>query len=161
MIEYVTAMPAASGLSLGCRIGAVAVTLAATLALGACGGGSVEPVTETRAGLACVDDSRQCIDQRGAALKSMLADRERRWVREPATPEAYASGVRLFAFKGRKQDLTCDELAQGKREADAGPGVLRGAGASRLSPAQVSRGAMLSGEVSKELGQEMKRRCRA
>ena len=83
-----------------------------------------------------------------------------KWVKEPASPQAYASGVRLFAFKTRKKDLTCDELSAGKREADAGPGVLRGAGSSGLSPAQVSRGVMLAGEVARELSNEMRRRCK-
>lgn len=112
-------------------------------------------------GLACVDDSRQCVEQRMAALKGMMGDKDRRWIREPATPQAYASGVRLFAFKGRKKELTCEELAIGKREAEAGPGVLRSKGATGLTPAQVSRGTMLSGEVSKELAVEMRRRCKA
>lgn len=114
-----------------------------------------------RAGLACVDDSRQCIDQRQTALKSLMSDPGRQWIREPATAEAYASGVRLFAYKGRKRELTCDELALGRREADAAPGVLRGPGAGSLTTAQVSRGTMLAAEVSRELGVEMKRRCRA
>ncbi len=127
--------------------------------LGACSSNE-PPAFSTTTGLGCVDDSRQCIDQRQAALRSMMADRERRWVREPASPSAYASGVRLFAFKTRKKDLSCDELAIGRREADAGPGVLRGPGGTSLTPAQVSRGAMLSTEVGKELSVEIQRRCR-
>lgn len=114
-----------------------------------------------QANLGCVDDSKQCVEQRMGALRVMMADRSRAWVRQPATPAAYASGVRLFAFKGRKKELSCEELAIGKREADAGPGILRGPGGQGLTPGQISRGAMLSGEVSKELGVEMRRRCRA
>lgn len=134
--------------------------VAITLGLAGCSSGEIEaPPPST--GLACVDDSRQCIDQRSSALRVMMADRNRSWVRQPATPSAYASGVRLFAFKGRKKELTCEELAIGKREADAGPAILRGSGGQGLTPGQISRGAMLSGEVSKELGVEMKRRCRA
>ena len=95
------------------------------------------------------------------ALKSMMADKSHRWVKEPATAVAYASGVRLFAYKSRKRDLTCNELAHGKREADAAPLALSGPSAAGLSPAQKSRGSLLAGEVSKELGAEMKRRCKA
>jgi hypothetical protein len=91
----------------------------------------------------------------------MMADKERRWVREPASAESYASGVRHFAYKSRKRDLSCDELAHGRREADAAPVSLRGPAAAGLSPAQISRGSMLAAEVSKELATEMKRRCRA
>src|SRR5690606_28068722 len=66
----------------------------------------------------CVDDSPACVERRGAALKEMLADPKRGWVREPANAHSYAAGVRLFAFRSRKRDLTCEELAHGKREAD-------------------------------------------
>lgn len=143
------------------RLAAIAVlgTLAAGLA--ACSGSQPEGIPEPRAGLACIDDSKHCIEQRQSTLHSMVGDRDRKWVREPASPQAYASGVRLFAFKTKKKDLSCDELAVGKREADAGPGVLRGSGGSGMSPAQVSRGVMLAGEVGKELSNEMKRRCKA
>ncbi len=117
--------------------------------------------TSAQAGLGCVDDSKHCIEQRRNALHSYMNDKERRWVREAPTPAAYASGVRLFAFKSRKSELSCDELATGRREADNATAVLRGPGSSGLSPAQVSRGLMLGAEVSRELGAEMKRRCRA
>ena len=90
-----------------------------------------------------------------------MSDRQRTWVRQPAPAAAYASGVRLFAFKQRKRELTCDELAIGRREADAGPSVLRGPQGQGLTPAQISRGVMLATEVSRELGNEMRRRCRA
>lgn len=115
----------------------------------------------SQVGMGCVDDSSHCIEQRRVALNAIMADNSRAWVREPATPEAYASGVRLFAFKTRKKDLSCDELAVGRREAENAPAVLRGSDASRLTPAQVSRGLMLGAEVSRELAAEMKRRCRA
>ena len=80
-----------------------------------------------RAGLSCVDDSPECVDQRQATLKSMLADEDRKWVKEPATPQAHASGVRLFAFRSRKKELSCEELAhrppRGRRRAQ---GAARG-----------------------------------
>ena len=142
-------------------ISRLALGLAAGAVLAGCSSGQSEIAPEPRAGLACVDDSRQCIDQRQAVLRGFMADRDRRWVREPATPQAYASGVRLFAFKGRKKDLTCDELALGRREADAAPSVLKSPAAASLTPAQVSRSTMLAGEVSRELSVEQKRRCRA
>lgn len=139
------------------RVVAVAAVAAGLVA---CSGAQPEGNSEPRAGLACIDDSKHCIDQRQSTLHSMVGDRDRKWVRESASPHAYASGVRLFAFKTKKKDLSCDELAVGKREADAGPSVLRGSGGAGMSPAQVSRGVMLAGEVSKELANEMKRRCK-
>jgi hypothetical protein len=128
--------------------------------VGACSGMDFTPDKEKRAGFACVDDSNHCIEQRSAALKSIMADRERKWIREPATPEAYASGVRLFAFKVRKKELNCNELAVGRREAEAAPTVLRGAASAGLTPAQVSRGIMFGTEVSRELTAELNRRCK-
>lgn len=118
------------------------------------------PEIDTRAGLACVDDSPECINRRQTTLKSMVDDKNRAWVKEPPTPEAYASGVRLFALKTKKKELTCDELAHGKREADAARASLANAG-SRLTHAQITRGNMLATEVGRELGREMKARCKA
>lgn len=141
-------------------VAANAGTVVMSLLLAGCASTSIEPTVEHRGGLGCVDDSKHCVDERMAALRIMMSDRERRWVRQPSSPQAYASGVRLFAFKGRKKELTCEELMIGKREADAGPAVLRGAGANHLTPAQISRGTMLAGEVGRELANEMKRRCR-
>ena len=81
---------------------------------------------DPRAGLSCVDDSPECVDRRQATLKSMLDDQDRKWVKEQADPQAHASGVRLFAFRSRKKELTCEELALGRREADSVPKALRG-----------------------------------
>jgi hypothetical protein len=132
--------------------------LAAWLALAGCGG-TPEPNLGVSGDTKCVDDSVHCITQRQSHLKALLADKDRRWVHQPASADAYAGGVRLFAFKSRKKELSCAELAVGRREADAGPGVLRGPAGRHLTPAQVSRGAMLATEVSRELAGEMKRRC--
>jgi hypothetical protein len=110
-------------------------------------------------GLSCVDDSAHCIAQREKVFDSLVGDKSRTWVKQPATPDAYASGVRLFAFSKKRHELSCDELAAGKREADAGPGVLRGS-AGHFTSAQVSRGVMLATEVSRDLGREMDKRCR-
>jgi hypothetical protein len=127
------------------------------LGLSACGVGLED---NTRAGLSCLDDSPRCIDQRQATLKAMLSDKERRWVKELATPQAHASGVRLFAFRTAKADLTCEELLVGRREAEAAPKALKGG--PGLSPAQVSRASLFAAEVRRELVSEMgRRRCRA
>lgn len=112
-------------------------------------------------GMACVDDSPTCVSERSIALNHLINDKQRAWVQQPASPESYASGVRLFAFKQKKKELPCDELAIGRREADAGPVTLRGPQGKGLSPAQISRGVIFAGEVSRELDNEMKRRCRA
>ena len=92
----------------------------------------------------------------------MLDDQDRKWVKEQADPQAHASGVRLFAFRSRKKELTCEELALGRREADSVPKALRGPEGKSLSPPQISRANMFAAEVSKELAAEMRsRRCKA
>lgn len=127
------------------------------IALSACSGGM--GLGDERAGLSCIDDSAECVEQRQSTLKSMLADKERAWVKEPASPHAHASGVRLFAFRSTKTELTCEELAHGRREAEGAPKALKGS--QGLSPAQISRASLFAAEVNKELTVEMKkRRCR-
>ncbi len=118
---------------------------------------SPEPIA--KAGFSCVDDSLECINRRQALLRQLVADNSRAWMKEPPTPEAYASGVRLFAMKTKKHDLSCSELEHGRREADGAHASLRSVG-NRLTPAQISRGAMFATEVSRELTNEHGRRCK-
>lgn len=136
----------------------LALAVFAALCLGACSGDGGEP-GGPQIGLSCVDDSAHCVSQRGKVFDTYMADKSRSFVRQPATADSYASGVRLFALSKRRKELTCDELAHAKREADAGPSVLR-ANASRLTPAQVARGVILANEVSRDLGREQAKRCR-
>jgi hypothetical protein len=141
------------------RRAAIAAVSGLCLAAAACSGlGPDDP----KAGLSCVDDSKECVDRRQTTLKAYLADGDRKWIKEPATPHAHASGVRLFAFRSRKKDLSCEELAVGRREADGAGKSLRGPDGKGLSPAQISRATMFAAEVSKELTVEMRaRRCKA
>jgi hypothetical protein len=141
----------------GTRRRAIAALGGLALVVSACSG-----VENERAGLSCIDDSPDCVGQRQATLKSMLADQDRKWVKESTTPQAHASGVRLFAFRSRKKDLSCEELAIGRREADSVPKALKGPEGKSMSPAQVSRASMFAAEVSRELTVEMRaRRCKA
>jgi hypothetical protein len=138
-------------------LAAWAVMLACAGLVAGCGGNGVT-VTTPGAGLKCVDDSPACIAERQATMKAMLSDPNRTWISQRPDAAAYASGVRLFAFKSKKKDLSCAELQAGKREADAGPAVLRTPG-NGLTHSQVSRGVILAHEVSRELGRELGRRC--
>jgi hypothetical protein len=138
------------------REAALAAVLGCSIWLSACG----INLDDSRAGLSCIDDSAHCVGQREATLKAMLADKDRTWVKEPPTGHAHASGVRLFAFRATKAALSCEELAHGRREAEAAPKALKGH--PGLSPAQVSRATLFAAEVQRELAAEMKRRrCRA
>jgi hypothetical protein len=117
------------------------------------------PVELSKGGYGCVDDSAECVGRRQTLLRQLVADNSRSWMKEPPTPEAYASGVRLFAMKTKKRDMNCQELDVGRREADGAQTSLRSA-SGRLTPAQISRGAMFATEVSRELTNEIGRRCK-
>lgn len=143
-----------------CGICSTALSIALGTMCMVAAGGCSSPNVEftTTSSLNCVDDSAQCVSSRQSALRSMVNDKSKSWVKQPADASAHASGVRLFALRQRRRDLTCDELAHGKREADAAPSVLR-ANAGRLTHAQVARGVILAGEVSRDLGREQAKRC--
>lgn len=136
-----------------------AMSSLAALALTGCAL-STTTVSSPLAGLSCVDDSLDCIGKRQATLRYLTDDSSRTWVRQKPNALAYASGVRLFAYRKKKSDLSCDELKIGRMEADAAPAILRGSEGASLSPAQVSRGTMLAAEVSRDLRREAKRRCK-
>ena len=89
------------------------LTLSPSVAPVGCSGPNV--TTGASSGLSCVDDSRDCVAKRQRTLRYLVDDNDRAWVKAHAPPEAYASGVRLFALKSKKKELTCDELAHGKQ----------------------------------------------
>lgn len=136
---------------------ACAALVAGSAALTACA--SDPPTPPPSVGLKCVDDSAHCISQREKVFDSYMADKSRAWIKQPAAPEAHASGVRLFALSKRRRELSCEELQHGKREADSAPSALRGPGGKGLTPAQISRGVMLAGDVGRELAKEISKRC--
>lgn len=122
--------------------------------------GAPDPAFAQQRGLKCVDDSNVCISQRKMVFDSYMADKSRAWIKQPAGPHEYASGVRLMAYSKTRKDLSCEQLAHAKDEADRGPASLSGGSYVGLTTAQVARGAMLAREVSRELANEMARRCR-
>lgn len=138
------------------RIVANLALTVASVAMTAC---AISTQSELQRGFGCVDDSPECIGHRQTTLRYLIADKTNSWVKDSPTPEAYASGVRLFAYKAKKRELTCEELSRGKLEADTAKYSLAGL-ANRLTPAQISRSNMLAAEVGRELEAEMKRRCR-
>ena len=142
------------------QLAAVARALACAVSVGGVAGCATNApqVEVSHAGYGCVDDSVECIGRRQALMRQLTGDSSRAWLKEQPTPEAYASGVRLFALKTKKRELTCDELDRGRREADGATVSLRSA-SGRLTPAQISRGSMFATEVSRELHNEMGRRC--
>lgn len=136
----------------------VLLLLIAPVEIAGCNGGDLAGGTSS--GLTCVDDSPECVSRRQRTLRYLVEDEDRTWVKAHAPAEAYASGVRLFALKSKKKELSCDELAHARNEADRAPSVLRGPQGAKLTPAQISRGVMLASEVSRELAAEQRRRCK-
>jgi len=144
----------------GIRHAKIWIPLVAAVWLAGCAFSTTEGNVGGTSSYGCLDDSKACVDQRQASLKLLLADRGSAWMRHPATAEDYASGVRMFAYKSRKKELACPDLARGRSEADAaGPALM--VASSRLSPAQISRAKMFASEVSRELTAEARRRCKA
>lgn len=137
----------------------IAILAAASSVLAATGCGGNDVAMGQARGLKCIDDTNVCISQRKDVFDSYMADRSRAWVRQPAGPHEYASGVRLMAFSKKRKELSCDELAHAKAEADRGPSALSGGAYAGLTPGQIARAAMLSREVSRELAGEIARRC--
>ena len=117
------------------------------------------PQLDSSAGLRCVDDTPRCVKLRIATLNGFKADSERRWVARPAGPKAYATGVRMFAYRDAMKKLSCSELQHGRREAAGARSSLRSPGAG-LSPAQISRALMLANDVGRDLKRESRRRCK-
>ena len=93
--------------------------------------GNEATLGDQAAGLKCVDDSNVCISQRKQVFDSYMADPSRSWVRQPAGPHEYASGVRLMALSKKRKELSCEELAHAKAEADRAPSALSGGGLFR------------------------------
>lgn len=139
---------------------ATALLALATAAVAGCAVATVTEGPPPSRGLDCVDDSPRCVHERRLALDALMADRQRTWIRQPASAAGYASGVRLFAYKQRRRELTCDELRLGEREAADAAQVLRGPAGRGLSTGQIARGAMLGDEVARDLKRESARRCR-
>lgn len=140
------------------RAARLLVPSAAAVVLAACG--NEGPPEIGGKGLHCVDDSAQCIAQRSTALADLTNDKSRAWIRQPPQASAYASGVRLFAYKQKKRELNCEELNVARKEADAGPAVLRGPDGRHLTTTQIARGVMLAQEVGRELTTEARKRCK-
>ncbi len=146
-------------LAKGMRVG---VLLAAVVGVAGgitgCASTGLDNATGLSAGLNCVDDSAQCLARRRTALSEIMQDKHGKWIEQPPNARADASGVRLFAYKQRKRELNCRQLRIGYAEARGARQRLRAANSPDLTPALVSRGAILGDEVARELKREIRRR---
>ena len=92
-------------------------------------------------------------------LKTMIESPDRSWIGQRPSPDAYANGTRLFAYRALKKQLTCGELSQAMDELGAVAKAL-GDATGGMSPDQATRTKALSGQVQVELAKERKGRCR-
>jgi hypothetical protein len=82
----------------------------------------------------------------------MVNDPKRDWVGQVQSPDVYAKGTRLFAYRALRKKLTCIEL---KRALDETTAAI-----PSLEPARYTRVRVLMTEVAHELGVEDGKRCR-
>lgn len=129
------------------------------LLIAACSGSGPKPINSPTAGLSCIDDSPGCVAKRQKTLRHLMTSPDRQWMRTPPDAAAYASGVRLFAYKRQKSQLSCPELKSALQEARSAPSALKAA-KTPITPAQASRSKMFAKEVGRELKRELRRRCR-
>jgi hypothetical protein len=101
------------------------------------------------------ESAAQC----SAMLKTMIDNPDRGWVGQRQSPDAYANGTRLFAYRALRRQLTCGELGLAVNELAAASKALGGQ-VSGMTPDQASRTRALCGQVEGELTREREGRCR-
>jgi hypothetical protein len=93
-------------------------------------------------------------------LKTLIESPDRGWIGvRPSSPDTYANGTRLFAYRALKRQLTCGELSQAVDELSTVSKKLGGT-VPGMSADQASRTRALSSQVHGELAKEREGRCR-
>jgi hypothetical protein len=87
-----------------------------------------------------------------AQLKKMVGDPKRDWIGQPQSPDDYANGTRLFAYRALRKKLTCNELKGAIEDTKAA--------ASLLQSPRHERARALTTTVARELKTEQDRRCK-
>lgn len=89
----------------------------------------------------------------------MIENPDRGWIGQRPSPDVYANGTRLFAYRALRKQLTCGELSAAVDELHAVSQSLGGPVAG-MSPDQASRTRDLCSQVQTELAKERAGRCR-
>lgn len=92
-------------------------------------------------------------------LKAMIESPDHGWIGQRQSPDAYANGTRLFAYRALRKQLTCNELGLAVDELQSVSRTLD-SGASGMAPDQITRTRSLSSQVHGELSKERQSRCR-
>lgn len=107
----------------------------------------------------CLDDSGACVQQRLARLDAMQEDPQRQWIAQTPSTEEYASGVRQFAYRSTRGQLTCSQLSAGIAETAQARRVLAPSKVKDISAERVGQIIALSDDINRELKVERKMRC--
>src|SRR3977135_1912977 len=97
-------------------------------------------------------DTCSKVDECAAELKKMIKDPKRDWIGQPQSPDAYANGTRLFAYRALQKNLTCNEINRALEDLSAARPALE--------QARYARAHALMTEVTGELNSERGKRCR-
>jgi hypothetical protein len=132
-------------------------TIAALLLLSGCAAsdGWKFPFSNTGAEApAAPPEADPCATPKDCALhlKKLVSDPKRDWIGQPQSPDAYANGTRLFAYRALRKKLTCNELQRAVEDTKAA--------ISSLQEARYERVRTLVVDVSRELNAERAKRCR-
>lgn len=119
------------------------------------------PETSTNPAAGCVDDTKHCVDMRMSTLKVMVSDQKRGWVYQQESPASYATGVKLFAYRATKAQLTCAELSHGRTETADAALTLKSGSVPGMNDSRLAQVRDMSTQVSKELGREYDRVCKS
>lgn len=135
--------------------------LACVLLAAACAPISSAPEASNNPAAGCVDDSKHCIDKRMSTLKTMVSDQRRSWVYQQESPASYATGVKLFAYRATKAQLTCAELSHGRKETADAALSLKSGSVPGMNDSRLAQVRDMSSQVSKELGREFDKACKS
>jgi hypothetical protein len=113
------------------------------------------PVATARAPDSSCGSAAQCKH----VLKTMIESPDRGWIGQQQSPDTYANGTRLFAYRALRKQLTCGELSMAVQELRSVSRSLDGS-VEGMSPDQVSRTRALCTQVHTELTKEREGRCR-
>jgi hypothetical protein len=92
------------------------------------------------------------VEKCAAELRKMVKDPKRNWIGQRQSPDAYANGTRLFAYRALRKDLSCKEIEHALEEINAAR--------PSLAPARYARAQVLMTAAADELASEHGKRCR-
>ena len=93
-----------------------------------------------------------------AVLRAMIADPTQAWMVRAPTPEEFANGTRLFAYRALRPTLECGKLRFANAELDWAIDTFRN-GVEGVNAGHRARVAALAEAVRGELAAEIKKRC--